>query len=218
MKPGRQGRRSQNAAPVLSVRRGPGYAVLMRIVLILAGMMLSLAAEPQEIYRWVDKDGVVHYADQPGAPDAVRVQIANANEYEATPWESGRVATYKQPPAPLPYDSLTITQPTPEQVFFGADASVTVAAELGGTLQPDHTLVFFLNGNRVPAEGGGSVQLSNLERGTHFLRAAVLDQNGALLLSSQQITFHVRLPSINAPQSPQAPRSVRPAPRPAPVN
>lgn len=179
--------------------------------------MFSLAAEPQEIYRWVDKDGVVHYADQPGAPDAQRVQIANANLYEATPSEAGDVATYNQPPAlpaPPPYDSLTIAQPTPDQVFFGADASVTLAAELGGSLQSDHTLVFFLNGNRVPAEGGASAQLSNLERGTHFLRAAVLDQNGAPLISSQQITFHVRMPSINTPQSPQAGNPARQTPPP----
>ena len=59
-----------SAAPILSVRPGPGYAARMRIALLLAGILLSLAAQPQEIYRWVDKDGVVHYADQPGAPDA----------------------------------------------------------------------------------------------------------------------------------------------------
>ena len=186
----------------------------MRIALILAGVLLSLAAAPQEIYRWVDKDGVVHYADQPGAPDAKRVHIANANEYEATPSELGEVATYTQPPAPLPYDSLTITQPTPDQMFFGGDATVTAAAELGGTLQSEHTLVFFVDGNRVAAESGGSALLSNLERGSHFLRAAILDQNGALLLQSPQVTFHVRMPSINTPQSPQAKNPARQTPPP----
>ena len=176
--------------------------------------MLSLAAEPQEIYRWVDKDGVVHYADQPGAPDAEQVQIARGNEYEAPPQEYGAGETYSQPPAPLPYTSLTITQPAPDQVFFGADANVTVAAELGGTLQSDHTLVFFLDGNRVPSEGGASVELTGLERGTHFLRATVLDQSGSPLLSSEQITFNVRLPSINTPQSPQAGNPARQTPPP----
>lgn len=179
--------------------------------------MLSLAAEPQEIYRWVDKDGVVHYADQPGAPDAKRVEIASSNEYQATPPEFAGAATYDQSPAPLPYVSLTITQPAADQVFFGADANIIAAAELGGELASDHTLVFFLDGNRVPAEGEDTVQLSNLERGTHFLRAAVLDQNGAPLISSQQITFHVRLPSINTPQSPQA-RPPPPPPKPKPAS
>ena len=188
----------------------------MRMVLILAGLMLSLAAEPQEIYRWVDKDGIVHYADQPGAPNAERVEIASSNTYEATPAESDGSTTYSQPQAPTPYVSLTITQPAADQVFFGADANITAAAELGGELRSDNVLVFFLDGNRVPAEGEDSVQLSNLDRGTHFLRAAVLDQNGQPLITSDQVTFHVRLPSINAPQSPQAPKPPpKPKPKPA---
>lgn len=185
----------------------------MRMVLILAGLMLSLAAEPQDIYRWVDKDGVVHYADQPGAPDAVLVQLESTNAYEPAPTADEYAATMDEPPAAAIYDSLAIVQPQQDQAFFGADASVTVAVELGGTLRSDHTLVFFLNGNRLPADDGASVQLSNLERGTHFLRAAVLDQNGAPVISSQQITFHVRQPSVQNPQS----RVQLPRPKPKPT-
>jgi hypothetical protein len=191
----------------------------MRIALILAGMMLSLAAAPQEIYRWVDKDGIVHYADQPGSPDAERVQIARSNEYEATASESGDVATYDQSPAPPPYDYLIITQPTQDQVFFGADVSVTVTVELGGTLQPDHTLAVFLDGNSVPTDGGGSALLPNLERGTHILRASVLDQNGAPLISTKEIAFHVRQPqSPQAPKPPKPPEPPKPAPKPKPAS
>ena len=188
----------------------------MRIALILAGLMLTLAAGSQEIYRWVDKDGVVHYADQPGAPDAQLVEIASSNEYEATPADSGGSPAYSQPQAQIPYVSLRITQPAADQVFFGADANITAAAELGGELQPDHTLVFFVDGNRVVAEGEGAVQLPALDRGTHFLRAAVLDQNDQPLITSEQVTFHVRMPSINTPQSPQAPKPPpKPKPKPA---
>jgi hypothetical protein len=189
----------------------------MRMALILAGLMLSLAAQPQEIYRWVDKDGIVHYSDQPGAPNAERVEIANSNEYEATPADSGSAGTYSQPQAPTPYVSLTITQPAADQVFFGADANITAAAELGGELRSDNTLVFFLDGNRLSAEGEGSVQLPSLDRGTHFLRAAVLDQNDKPLITSEQVTFHVRMPSINSPQSPQAPKPPPPKPPPKPA-
>ena len=82
--------------------------------------------------------------------------------------------------------------------------------ELGGTLRPDHTVVFFVNGNRRPAGSGLGLELQNLDRGSHFLRAAVLDRNGDPVITSQQITFHVREPSVNSPQSPQA----RPKPPP----
>jgi len=190
----------------------------MRIALILAGLMLSLAAEPQEIYRWVDKDGVVHYADQPGAADAKRVEILAPNSYEATPPEAGDYSAPSQGPALIPYNSLTITQPTQDEVFFGADATVTASAEVGGSLDPSHALVFYLDGSQMPSTGSGQVQLSNLDRGTHFLRASVLDENGSTLISSDQISFHVRTPSINSPQSPQAPKPPKPLtpPKPAP--
>jgi hypothetical protein len=190
----------------------------MRIFLVLAGLTLSLAAQPQEIYRWVDKDGQVHYADQPGAANAERVILVDPNAYESEPSFGDSAAPVggeseeSDTDAVSPYDSLAIVQPTPDQVFFGADATVVVAVELGGTLRPDHTVVFFVNGNRRPADSGLGLELQGLERGSHFLRAAVLDQNGEPLITSQQITFHIRQASINAPQSPQA----RPTPRPRP--
>jgi hypothetical protein len=191
----------------------------MRILLLLAGLTLSLAALPQEIYRWVDKDGIVHYSDQPGVPGAERVILVDPNSYEQEPSDLGPYAAAEggeeEEPEESPYTSLAIVQPTPDQVFFGADAVVTVAADLGGTLRSDHTLVFFVNGNRRTADGGLGLQLTGLERGTHFLRASVLDQNGNPVITSQQITFHVRQPSINTPQSPQRPRPPAPAPRPA---
>jgi len=192
----------------------------MRILLILAGLTLSLAAQPQEIYRWVDKDGQVHYADQPGAANAERVIVAAPNAYASEPSFGDYAPSGNEPPddadAVSPYTSLAIVQPTPDQVFFGADATVVVAVELGGTLRPDHTLVFFVNGNRRPASAGLGIELTGLERGTHFLRASVLDQNGDPLITSQQITFHIRQASINSPQSPQAP-SPPPPPRPRPT-
>lgn len=190
----------------------------MRILLILAGLTLSLAASSQEIWRWVDKDGQLHYADQPGAANAERMILADPNAYESEPSPGDYAPSGSEPEerdAASPYTSLAIVQPTPDQAFFGAEATVIVAAELGGTLRPDHTVVFFVNGNRRPAGSGLGLELQNLERGSHFLRAAVLDQNGDPVITSQQITFHVRQASVNSPQSPQA--RPKPQPRPAPA-
>ena len=121
----------------------------MRILLVLAGLTLSLAAQPQEIYRWIDKDGQVHYADQPGAANAERVILADPNAYKSepsfgdyAPTGNASQETDAEDEAASPYESLAIVRPTPDQVFFGADATVVVAAELGGTLglRPNHDL------------------------------------------------------------------------------
>jgi hypothetical protein len=193
----------------------------MRMLLVLAGLAVSLAATSQEIYRWVDKDGIVHYSDQPGASNAELINVIEPSTYEAPDVSqdssSGDGAGDNgADTAESPYTSLSITSPAPDQVYFGADAVVDASVDLGGTLQPDHTVVFFLNGNRQPAEGM-SAQFSGLARGSYFLRAAVLDQNGKPLIQSQQIAFHVRQPSILSPQSPQAPPKAPPKPTPKPV-
>ena len=194
----------------------------MRMLLVLAGLAVSLAATSQEIYRWVDKDGVVHYSDQPGAANAVLINVIEPSTYEppdnATSSAPGGSDNGGGRPesAASPYTSLSITSPTPDQVYFGADAVVLASVELGGTLQPDHTIAFFLNGNRQPGEGG-SAEFSGLARGSYSLRAAVLDQDGNPVIQSRQVSFHIRQPSKLSPQSPQAPKvPTKPTPKPAP--
>jgi Domain of unknown function (DUF4124) len=189
----------------------------MRTFLLLAGLAISLAAASQEIYRWVDKNGVVHYSDSPDSPDAKLIDVIEPSTYEADAASgdsSGAASVPDEPPDQPAYQSISIVSPSPDQVFFGADASVTLTADLGGTLQPGHLVMFYLNGSGRPADGL-SLSLSNLERGSYSLRASVLDENGNPVITSPQTTFHVRMPSILSPQSPQAPRPRTGTPRPS---
>ncbi len=196
----------------------------MRILLILAGLALSLAAASQEIYRWVDKDGIVHFSDQPGAPNAELITVIEPNSFDSETAGTAANASASEPEdeeedaGASPYESLAIVSPGQDEVFFGSDATVTIAAELDGTLQPDHSVAFFVNGNRRPASGL-SLELANLERGTHFVRASILDQNGKPVISSQQTSFHVRQNSIQNPRNPQnrPPTGSPPRPRPTPL-
>ena len=156
----------------------------MRIALILASLAVTLVAQSQEIYRWVDKNGVVHYSDQPDSPNAELINVIEPNAYEAQGQEQAGASgagdsgePEEDEPAVSPYGSLSIVSPTPDQVFFGADAVVNVAADLQGTLRPDHSVVFFLNGNRKQADGL-STDYSGLARGTYFLRVSIMDGAG----------------------------------------
>jgi hypothetical protein len=196
----------------------------MRILLILAGLALSLAAASQEIYRWVDKDGVVHYSDQPDSPNAVLIDVIEPNAYEAQDAAaaaagSGRASAPDEDADASPYASLSISSPSQDEVFFGADAVVNVLADLQGTLRPDDKLVFFLNGNRTEADGLGT-EYAGLARGSYVLRASVLDAADKPVITSPQVAFHVRQPSINSPQSPTAPpkpQPPKPVPKPKPT-
>lgn len=183
------------------------------LALALLAFLLSPAATAQEIYRWVDKNGVVHYSDQPG-PGAEKITLSGAIARE--PAEAEAPALYRSerrepPPAPA-YRSLAITSPAMDEVFFGSDADVNVQLALDGELQPGHEVAVFLDGARVGSDGL-SATLSGVGRGTHVLRAAVLSENGSPLVTSPEITFHVRQASTATP--PVGP-ALRPPPRPAP--
>ncbi len=199
--------------------------MMRSFLLVLAGLAVTFASSAQEIYRWVDKDGIVHYSDQPGSDTAKLIDVIEPNAYDSADTTPQQTGGGGDDPADAgdsdaaPYTSLAIVSPEPDQVFFGADAVVSVQAGLSGTLRPDDQVVFFLNGNRRPAPGL-ALDLSGLDRGTYFLRAAILDANGKSLITSQQITFHVRQPSTLSPQSPQAPpkpvKPPKPTPKPTP--
>lgn len=196
---------------------GRGYAVAMRSLLafILLAALLSPTAVSQEIYRWVDKNGVVHYSDQPG-PGAERVTITGTVVRQPEPEETPALyqSDRRQQPAAQPsVRALSITSPAMDEAFFGADASVAVTIELDGELQPGQEVVLFLDGRRV-ATDGLSTTLSGVGRGTHFLRAAVLDESGNPVVTSQQIAFHVQQASSATP--PVGPSLRPPPPRPTP--
>lgn len=50
----------------------------MKAGLLLAALLLATttAIQAGELYRWVDKDGVVHYGDTPGSVDAEKLKIS----------------------------------------------------------------------------------------------------------------------------------------------
>ena len=186
----------------------------MRIPLIVAGLLVSLAAQPQDIYKWVDKDGIVHYSDQPGSPDAELIPhpgLGYTPPEDAEPpqlYESGR---RDGPPVGPSYQALRILSPSQDEVFYGGDVSVSVQLQLDRDLRPGDSVVVFLDGERVQESPALSATLTDLTRGTHFVRAAVTDENGSAVITSPQVTFHLRQATISTP--PTGP-SVRPPIRP----
>jgi glutaredoxin len=85
----------------------------MKTILIVAAMMAVMgAAQAAELYRWVDKQGVVHYGDFPMTEDAEQVKIAVPSEEAA----SGVGAD-------IPYEARLAAQhfPVTLYVFVGCD-------------------------------------------------------------------------------------------------
>ena len=165
-------------------------------LLLTAGLLPALQA--QEIWRHVDEQGAVHYADRPFA-GAVRAELS-----EASRW-SGRAAgpsgleergpTYGRPREGAD-PALAIARPAAEATVWGPGGvlEVTLAADL--EFEPGSRLVLELDGVETEWRGEPpTVRLSEVWRGEHRLRARLFDAKGKELAASEEVRFYKREPS-----------------------
>jgi hypothetical protein len=195
-----------------------GYAGFMRfrspfircLVACTAVAALSAGAGATTLYRWVDAQGVVHYADRP-APGAERFEVAAPSGRSASSASAAGAARPAQKRPQDLYSRLEITAPTEGQVFFTADrvpASVAVEPELAS----GHQVWFVLDGIRQMDNGGASLATSlEAERGAHTLTALITDADGRQLLASPPVNFVLRQNSaISPPTGPMVPPRPKP--------
>jgi hypothetical protein len=175
------------------------------VALCLLGLSsLSLATT---LYRWVDAQGVVHYADQPHEGAQV-IQMQGAQTYHgnsaaeppngtAPPQSSGKS---------VPYASCLITSPAPDSQLY-APESVPVSVAVSPGLQEGDQLTVQVDGRQLQssAEGGENFAIQQPERGDHSISAQVRSPEGLLLCNAPPVTFSVTRPSVNAPNNPVKP-------------
>ncbi len=176
---------------------------LWLLMLLIAAAGLAAAAET---YRWVDKDGHVHYSDRP-RPGAERIELESAQTFTPPPLSSNATtATDAEPEsdaAPATRYQLSITQPTNEETLWNVAGQVEVGLSLSPRLRSGHSIAIFLDGERLGGLPTRSVSfsLNEIPRGTHTMQAAVEDLGGQVLMRSNSIVFHVRQTSVQTPRA-----------------
>lgn len=78
------------------------------VVCLVAGLALPLAAGAQTAYRWVDKDGKVHYSDQPPPREIKKV-------------EQRRLGISNIDTSGLPYETRKASQDHPVTLYTAPD-------------------------------------------------------------------------------------------------
>lgn len=156
-----------------------------------------------EVYRWVDKDGVVHYTDKPPTKDAKPAQLppiqtvpggfglrgATGDRAGAASESAGQAGA---PAAPTP----TIVSPQPDQTFRGAERTVPVSVTLAQPLPAGAGLLYYLDGSAHNTHPTQSVSytLTNVERGSHTIAVAVVGADGKELARSPPVIVHMKPP------------------------
>jgi len=177
----------------------------MRKLLFTLMCLASTAAMSAAVYKWVDAQGVTHYSDQPH-PGAEKKEFDSLPTYQETqpayaPPQSGEPRQEGSP-----YQFCSISQPTNDEVLFNVQS---VSVQLNIVPADSNDPVSIQMDGRQLAEvtpSTGSYTISPIDRGTHTLTLVIKDSQGKTLCTSPSVTFHVRQPSVKAPNAANRPR------------
>lgn len=148
-------------------------------------------APGNRIYRMRDEQGRVIFTDTP--PEGAQAQEIRPRQPNSMPAPPSRAPREQAPPAPVAagYSTLEIVSPSPEQTFQNPHEPIPVQVNLAPPLQSGHSLRVLDNDQPLDEP-----VLTWPERGTHTLRAQVLDADGEVLKESDTVTIYVHRHSV----------------------
>ncbi|MFQ6372022.1 DUF4124 domain-containing protein [Shewanella sp. YIC-542] len=164
--------------------------------------LLSMAVQAT-VYKWVDKDGNVHYSDQPHT-NAQQVQLGSNtdNQLSMAPVPSIPAATTTSTENKPRYQ-VSIISPEHEQTIRDNAGDFTVSGTVQPSLASGHYLQLYIDGvATTDAQHSTVFALNNIDRGEHRLQLKVVQQNGKILASSSEITIFLHQAGLIKPAFP----------------
>ena len=138
-----------------------------------------------EVYRSVDEDGNIVFSDE-ASPGAEKIIIPEPQTMPAL--DIGGSQYKPATKAPQPY-TVAITEPVDDAAVRDNAGNISVSASVEPGLSSGDRLVIYMDGKEVGT--GAAVNLQNVDRGTHQLRAVIKDKNGRIRKSSKSVSFHM---------------------------
>lgn len=168
----------------------------LSIPLLLLGIFICTNATA-EVYKRTNPDGSVTFSDVPTKIDAEPITLPPSSTYSAPP--QPRAAAKTQPKkAEMDYVSVSITSPANDTTIRDSAGNITITISVDPALKSEHSTVLIMDGKNVGEGHAGSIQLTNLDRGSHTFIAQVVDNQKIKILESDPVTVHLqRTSTIN---------------------
>jgi hypothetical protein len=173
----------------------------MHKLIPLIGLLIFTPVMADEIYKWVDENGQIHFSDVP-QEGATEVEIAPIQTFSAPSVAASSSSSNDADDANetvMNYESLEITSPAMEETIWNTGGTVTVAVQTRPGLRTGHQIRLYLDGKPLPnlAPGTSSLQVSEVFRGEHQLRAEIWDETGTILIKADPSIFFYQQTSVN---------------------
>ena len=162
---------------------------------LLIAFCLPLASQAA-IYKWRDKQGNVHFTDQP-RDGAEKVNIPEAQTFTPPPIQKPQPTSQDKTVAPRSYKSITINQPENDATIRNNQGLVAVSVSLDPALMKGDRVVLVYDGQKVgEPQATTSFSLDGVYRGTHTVSVQIVDSAGKVIGESSEVTFHMHRPRV----------------------
>lgn len=190
---------------ILGRDQRPGKSHVIATVLIACA--LPWVAVAAEIYKSVDADGNVVYSDRAGADGMIeseRIELPPANRMTSPPRSAAATGNPlflddTQTPEQTPSYRVSIRTPEPDETIRSNPGTVPVRFSVEPDLTGNHRVEVLLDGAPRPESvQGNSVELREVDRGSHDLKLRIVDADGRLLTETTAVRFHLLRASVNS--------------------
>ncbi|MEC6798665.1 DUF4124 domain-containing protein [Photobacterium sp. S4TG1] len=191
----------------------------MKLINLVSMLLFTTAANTAiatTIYSWTDDNGVVHFSDTPGTPQASTVELSvtevqpsiqstSINIEQMNNVELISITTDTEPP--LPAATISLLAPVHQQTIRSNDGDIKIRAVSNRKLNKNLQAQLVIDGKaHGKAQTDLTWQLTNIDRGSHQVQIQLL-KNGKILASSESITVYLHRVSQARPKnSPIQPR------------
>ncbi|MGE4404159.1 DUF4124 domain-containing protein [Pseudomonas sp.] len=161
----------------------------------LAAALLAVALPATaQVYTYIDAEGNRVFTDRPADQAAEQVHLKPGNSMPAPPIPTRQAAK----PGPVEVEAavvayqLHILSPAADETIRDNAGTVSVTFQSGPALQPRHAYQLLLDEQPLGAPASQSpIVLSNVDRGTHQLAMAVVDEQARILQRTASQPFHL---------------------------
>lgn len=155
--------------------------------------LVTFGASAEQVYKQVDKAGIPTFSDQ-AMPGAERINIEEPVTFkddvahQAMDRRKEEKAQLDERARNVSY-SIQITDPADDSAVRDNAGNLAISVRLTPNLMAGHKAELRMDGNKIRnLSGTGSVQLSNVDRGTHQFKARVINEDGETLAESNTVS------------------------------
>lgn len=164
------------------------------LVMLLLAPLSVMAA----IYKSVDSEGNVVFSDKPSA-DAKEIPTPTPNTVHLPKAPPPEVAKKEKKAKDTVYTSLVITSPSANETIHSNPGIVSIKLQLTPDLNikaGDRVNILVDNYVLLKNSSQLSIDIPDINRGSHHVQAVVTNKQGATLITSEDVQFFMQRQSI----------------------